>query len=173
VERFEPDAERLLYLLSLYTSDDEDRWIKSYALWVLVFHGIVSDVFETYDYAPTVVMWHGAFRVANISMEAERDILRLRNAGLVEKLRLATSKYRYITAYRVSRNGIKYLERVPESVKEPIDRVFRPGGRLVEVVIGKDYRPLLKMPDGRLVDLGFLVAEDVAYKSEAYYLRLE
>jgi len=94
-----PDCQKLLYLIGLYTSGggDLERWIKNYALWALVYHGIIEGVFEDYDYTPVIVMWYGALRVANISMEAEADIFRLRKEGLINKLRLATSKYRYIT----------------------------------------------------------------------------
>lgn len=169
MRRLGEDAEKLLYLISLYTGGEVIRWIKNYALWVLVYYGIINDVFKGYDYAPTVVMWHGAFRVANISMEAEKDLLRLRNEGLIEKLRLATSKYRYITAYRVSKDGLEYLKEVPTEVKRSVDSVFKPGGVLVTVVL-EDYKPLLRMPDGKTIDVGFLEAEDVPYESDAYYL---
>ena len=169
MRRLREDAEKLLYIISLYTGGEVIKWIKNYALWVLVYYGIINNVFKSYDYAPTVVMWHGAFRVANISMEAEKDLLRLRNEGLIEKLRLATSKYRYITAYRVSKGGLEYLKGVPAEIRKSVDAVFRPGGSLVAVVLD-DYRPLLRMPDGRTIDIGFLEAEDVPYESDTYYL---
>ncbi len=99
------DAEKLLYLISLYTKNEGEleKWIKNYAFWALIYHGIVEKVFEKYDYTPVIVMWYGVLRIANISMEAEADIFRLRKEGLINKLRLATSKYRYITAYKITK----------------------------------------------------------------------
>ncbi len=167
------DAEKLLYLISLYTGGEGEleKWIKNYALWALIYHGIVEKVFEKYDYTPVTVMWYGVLRIANISMEAEADIFKLRKEGLINKLRLATSKYRYITAYKVTEKGEKYLEKVEPRVKKDVDRVFNPPGVGVpDITIDVKGNPILIYKDGRRILIKVLYPEDVAYSSSPSFL---
>ncbi len=170
VKELGEDAAKLLYLLYLYTGGSRSRWIKDYALWVLIYYGITKGVFEGYDYAPRVIMWHGAFRTANISEEAGRDLLRLRNMGLVKKLRLATSKYRYITAYRVSEKGEALVQGLSEKVKRPVEEVFKPSGRLIEIVLDREFKPLVKIYGQAPINVGFLDTEEVPYDSDPVFL---
>ncbi len=167
------DCQKLLYLIGLYTRSEGEleKWIKNYALWALVYQGIVEKVFKDYDYTPVTVMWYGVLRIANISMEAEADIFRLRKEGFINKLRLATSKYRYITAYKITRKGEEYLENIKPELKEDVDKVFNPPGvGIPDITIDSRGNPILIYKDGRKVLIKILYPEDVAYSSAPSFL---
>lgn len=170
-EKMGGDALRLLKLISIYTGVEERRelWIKDYALHVLIFHGIINKVFETYDYAPYIMLWHGRMRAVNISQEALADINEMRKLGLVKKLRLATSKYRFVTAYIVSERGLRVLEHTPREVVKPVVELFTENGQPAEVVLKENGQPYLRYPSGREVEVPILKIKDVEYSSEPIY----
>ncbi|RLE63088.1 MAG: hypothetical protein DRJ38_08390 [Thermoprotei archaeon] len=167
------DSEKLLYLISLYTRSEREmeKWIKNYALWALIYHGIVEKVFEDYDYTPVTVIWYGTLRIANISMEAEADIFKLRREGLINKLRLATSKYRYITAYKITEKGEKYLQNIKPEVKAEVDRVFNPPSvGIPDITIDAKGNPILIYKNGKKILVKILYPEDMAYSSAPSFL---
>ncbi len=162
-----PDGKRLLKLIGLYTGSmgNVERWIKNYALWVLVYYGIVKGVFEKYDYTPIITLWYGYLRVVNVSMEAEADLMKLRSLGLVNKLRLATSKYRFITAYMITEKGRRFLEEQPREELEIVDKVFAENGKPAEIIFRENGVPELVFPSGRREEVSILEAEDVTYEA--------
>jgi len=167
------DCKKLLYLVSLYTGDEngKEKWIKNYALWSLIYHGIVEKVFENYDYTPVLVIWYGKLRVANISMEAKAHLFKLRNLNLINKLRLATSKYRYITAYKITRKGREFVENIEKELRDSVDQVFNPPGVGVpDIVIDSKGNPVLVYSNGEKVEIKILYPEDVAYVSRPIFL---
>ena len=167
------DCKRLLYLIGLYTGEEmgKEKWIKSYALWSLIYHGIVEKVFEDYDYTPVIVMWYGKLRVVNVSMEAEADLFKLRNLNLINKLRLATSRYRYITAYKITRKGREFIENMEDEIKNSVNRIFNPPDvGIPDISIDPKGNPFLIYSDGRKVMIKILYPEDVAYVSKPIFL---
>ena len=131
------DVLRLLYLLSLFImrtrtvggKDIEMRyslWLKEHALKALIYYGVTRGLFETYDYAPALSIWGSLTRFINTSNEAERDLAKLINNRLLQRLRLATPTYRYIFAYRLIDDEVeKLLTEMPEDIKRDVEEVFK------------------------------------------------
>ncbi len=171
VSNLSNDSLRLLKLISLYTGlvNGREKWIKSYALCVLIIYGIEKGVFETYDYAPVITLWHGYMRAVNMSMEAEADLNHLRKMGLIKKLRLATSKYRFVTAYMVSDKGEKLLKEIPETVVKKVTVTFTEDGEPADILIDESGETYLEFPSGRKIKVPILEIEDVPYRSSPIF----
>ena len=105
---------KLLYLLGKYARcaeniGDNEGWIREVHLSVLVYEGIVAEVLD-YDYAPQSVLV-GTKRVwMNVSQEGRDDIDDLREAGMINGLKLATEDLTAVTAYQVSKEGMDVLK---------------------------------------------------------------
>jgi hypothetical protein len=125
-EELTPDQSRLLVLLSRITSPargkgERERWIKKLPLMALIHRGITLKVFGTYDFAPMLVEYMGTTRYASISKEGEDDVADLREAGLVERLKLATSHYVYVSAYRITEKGARRAQEQPDAHRRAVD----------------------------------------------------
>ena len=101
------DQKRLLILISKFSRpsesrEEEETWIKKIPLMALIYFGIEHEILTEYDFAPTLVEYMGTVRFANISKEGEDDIADLRVAGLLKRLKLATSHHVYVSAYRIT-----------------------------------------------------------------------
>ncbi len=157
---------RLLYLLYLYTGrgNERDRWLKEPALLALIAKGSKSGAFPRYELHPTVVLWFNTWRVVKVSREAEVDLRKLREEGLVEKLRLSTPGYSFVTAFRISKRGYERLSSITDSDKrEVLERLCR--GAPPEVVfVGDERRPLLRYRDGQEEEVDIFTQEHVSYK---------
>ena len=104
------DSKRLLILIDrfsepAYTREEREIWIKKIPLAALINRGVQKGTFKDYDTAPTLVDYKGTTRFANISKEGEDDVADLREMGLVERLKLATSHHIYVSAYRITPAG--------------------------------------------------------------------
>lgn len=84
---------KLLYLISRYTSSDptitnsKAKWIRKIPLLVLIYEGIIQDVF-TYDYAPFSEVVGTRRLYLNISQEGRDDIDDLREMDLINALKV-------------------------------------------------------------------------------------
>lgn len=167
------DQNRLLYLISLYSKpsekDEENvTWVRETALRALMYEGIVKKVFS-WDYAPASIMTAEGRQFVNISQEGEDDINDLRELGLIDALKLSTSRHYYITAYCVSKKGLEELAKLPKDDKAAIDE-------LVTCECGGSIRAEEK--DGKVLiicekckksaESGMMDVEDVSYSSKAY-----
>jgi hypothetical protein len=91
------DHMRLLYLVSLYTKpaeNDEEKelWIRSHALLVLIYEGIVTGVLD-YDYS-SMAMTVGTSRVwMNVSQEGKDDLDDLRGMKLLNTIKLSSKDH--------------------------------------------------------------------------------
>lgn len=109
------DHMRLLYLVSLYTKpaeNDEEKevWIRSHALLVLIYEGIVTGVLD-YDYS-SMAMTVGTSRVwMNVSQEGKDDLDDLRGMQLLNTIKLSTSDHGLVVGYQISFKGQKILKR--------------------------------------------------------------
>ena len=129
-EKLTQDQKRLLILISNFTKpsqkrDEEETWIKKISLQALVNLGIKKKVFEDYDFAPQLVDYNGSVRYANISKEGEDDVADLREAGYVERLKLATSHHVYVSAYRITLDGMKIAASLDKNHHNLVDKITR------------------------------------------------
>lgn len=104
------DSKRLLILIDhfsepAHTREEREIWIKKIPLAALINRGVRKGTFKDYDTAPTLVDYKGTTRFANISKEGEDDVVDMREMGLVERLKLATSHHIYVSAYRITPAG--------------------------------------------------------------------
>ena len=120
-ERLEDEHLRLLYLISRYTS--ETRWIREWPLLVLIFEGIQAGVFS-YDYAPDSVTIMGRILFMNISQEGRDDMDDLREAGLLQSLKLTTYAGSTVTALKLSDEGWEWLRQVKEADRSVVDEFY-------------------------------------------------
>jgi hypothetical protein len=120
------DQQALLYLLYIYT-DDSSRylWIKELHLNALIYYLIKNNVFVEYDYAPTLVTFHGVKMYGKVSQEALWDLERFRRIGMVQKLKFSNKFYDDVGAYRLH-NGISKIEAVVSlDVRKEVEDALR------------------------------------------------
>ena len=142
----EKDAQRLVYLIYLYTRKTRDNnltWLKDQALKALIYIGTVEQLFRTFDYAPLFCTWSDQTRFVNVSMEAEAVLEQLVKAKIIERLRLSTEHHRYIFAYRVTDES--FVAKIPTEIKEEVERVYKCPihGTLYEVCFTEYVEPQL------------------------------
>lgn len=176
------DQAKLLYLLSLYTkpaasSKEKELWIKDIALKGLIYHLITKQVFTSYEYAPALTQFYGRYVYMNISREGEDDIQDLRELGLIERLKLTTTSYVYIAAYRVTKRGKEVVKTVSSQDKEAVDKaLFCPScSLLLSVEITEKGPKLICSKDkggcGFTQLIGLLEIEDVPYVAKGYFIK--
>ena len=129
-EKLTHDQKRLLILISNFTKpakkrDDEETWLKKIPLQALVNRGIQLKIFKDYDFAPQLVEYMGSVRYANVSKEGEDDVADLREEGLVERLKLATSHHVYVSAYKITSEGMKVAASLDKNHHNAIDKLIR------------------------------------------------
>mmetsp|Transcript_45192 Transcript_45192/g.54796 ORF Transcript_45192/g.54796 Transcript_45192/m.54796 type:complete len:856 (+) Transcript_45192:187-2754(+) len=129
---------RLLYLINLHTKKasnrhESDRWIRKQALSVLVYEGIVANVFD-YDYAPQSALVENRRVWVNVSQEGQNDIEFLREEELVAALQISSRSYKPVICYQVTEKGRELLRHVPRREKEAVH----------EFAYSKGSRELLK-----------------------------
>lgn len=124
------DQKRLLIIISKFSKPaksrhDEETWLKKIPLMSLINRGIKMNIFKTYDFAPMLVEYMGMTRYANISKEGEDDVADLRELELVERLKLATSHHVYVSAYRITNKGVKYIKSLDNQYHKSVDRLLK------------------------------------------------
>ena len=124
------DQQRLLILISRFSKpskkrDEAETWIKKIPLLALVSQGIYNKIFENYDFTPQLVDYMGLARYASISKEGEDDIADLRRLGYVERLKLATSHHVYVSAYRITYEGLKVVQSFDENDHKAVDELVK------------------------------------------------
>ena len=128
-EELTNDQKRLLLVISRFSEpaqsqDDTETWIKRIPLMSLVNRGIRMGVFTEYDFAPMLVEYMGQMRYANISRGGMDDIIDLRERGLVDRLKLATSHHVYISAYKITPFGVACLQGLAEEHHEAVGELL-------------------------------------------------
>ena len=119
---------KLLYMIHHYsfvgTENDGECWIRRVPVLVLLYEGIISQVFD-YDYAPSLEVF-GANRVyLNITQEGKNDIDALREKGLIEALTLASSEYDQCLAYTTRRAmSDPILAKMTRAWKDEVDHLL-------------------------------------------------
>ena len=170
------EQECLLYLISLYSKpalnmSEEEVWIKDLALKALIYQGTIKQIFD-YDYAPSVVMFDGIKRLVNISQEGEDDINDLRELNLISRLKLSTSKYNIIDAYRITKLGLDVLKNVKKENRKAVDKLVKCSkcGKQGEVLVEETSVKFQCKNCGETKNISLLGIEDVPYVCKGYIL---
>jgi hypothetical protein len=160
-ETWPVDHVMLLYMLSRYAirarnSSEKEAWIRQTPLLVLIYEGIAAGVLN-FDYAPAATVIAQEQRPKRIWMNITQDgksaIDDLREANLINGLKLSTKDYHSITAFQVSDRGLTLLEQVGKDVKARVDGfIFAPKPYRRELLKIR-YIPIKDPSD---VDLTFL-----------------
>ena len=162
---------RLLYLIDLHTSrtNDGSRWIRRQALSVLIYDGIVNNVFD-YDYSPQSALVENNRRVwINVSQEGQSDIELLRDEDLVSALLLSSKSYKPVVLYQVSDKGQELLRTLARSEKEIVNAfAHKPESRELLRISWDGDSFWLESASGYKRRSSVTEVEDVSYVSSAY-----
>ena len=173
------EQKELLYLISRLTDHHNcpDTWVKETPLQALMFHAIRKGLFNDYDYAPISSSFLGQGRkFVNISKEGEDDLGDLRELGLLETIRLSSTKYDYITGYRPTTESAKQLSELTNEIKSSIDTLFdcpecnEPAFNLVIDVGSSSFFMKCKSCSYN-EDIPLVEPEDVSYSTKAYFFK--
>ncbi len=142
------NQKRILYLISLYTQNDENCWIREETLLGLIYYFVKNNTFdEPYDYAPSPYIWNGEIKYINISHEALFDLdLLLENELCYEILLSAKNLNYFIRGYRIG--NIK-LDESYEKYKKDFSVLFD-GNKPKEITLHKNG---IKIGNDILVDI--------------------
>lgn len=168
------DQMKLLYVVDEYTREgEEDRpvWVKELPIMAIIYQGIITGVFVDYDYAPwSVPMLDGTRQWLNVSREGKDDIEDLLNLRMISILRVSTSQYGYITAYRLTELGEKAVKGIPQNLCDEVHELIycKECDELVSVAIidRQFYFQCEKCNETRLVGLDNI--EDIPYATKPY-----
>ncbi|GMH61500.1 hypothetical protein TrVE_jg7076 [Triparma verrucosa] len=158
---------RLLYLCDLH-SDGGKKWMRKPALIVLIYEGIVANVFD-FDYAPQSDLIENRRVWLNISQEGKSDIEFLREEELLAGLQKPTRSYKPVTCYQITKKGMGVVKKISRKDKEIVHEVtyMRGSRELLEAEWdGNDY--WLQSKSGYRRKSTITDTEDVSYVSSAY-----
>ncbi len=166
---------RLLYLLDLHTKratskDDTDLWIRKQALSVIIYEGIIADIFD-YDYAPISSVIENRRVWCNISQEGQSDIEYLREEELISALMLSSTSYKQGVCYQISDKGKELVNFISRREKEVVDEFAHKEGTrelLKPVWDGSESSYWMESPSGFRQKSTVTETEDVSYVSSAY-----
>ncbi|KAF1317434.1 hypothetical protein FI667_g14840, partial [Globisporangium splendens] len=134
-ERWPKDHVMLLYMLSRYavcakSASEQETWIRQIPLLVLMYEGIAAGALN-FDYAPAAIVIAQEGSPKRIWMNTTQDgksaIDDLREANLINGLKLSTKEYHSVTAFQVSMRGLQLLSQVSKELKTEVDAfIFAP-----------------------------------------------
>ncbi|KAG7376058.1 Lysine-specific demethylase 4B, partial [Phytophthora pseudosyringae] len=154
-ETWPTDHVMLLYMLSRYavcarTKEEKESWIRQIPLLVLMYEGIAAGALN-FDYAPAAMVIAQEGRPKRIWMNTTQDgksaIDDLREANLINGLKLSTKDYHSVTAFQVSLRGLQLLSQVSKEPKANVDAfIFAPKPYRRELLKIR-YIPIRDPPD--------------------------
>ena len=173
------DSKRLLILIDRFsepahTRKEREIWIKKIPLAALINRGVRMGTFKDYDTAPKQVDYKGTTRFANISMEGEDDVVDLREMGLVERLKLATSHHTYVSAYRITPAGkdtVKDFEKEHHAAIDKLLHCKKCGGE-VDIEARDDAPYLICKACGAEEKVAIFDIDEVAYVSRPNFTEI-
>ncbi|KAG2787785.1 hypothetical protein PC129_g21890 [Phytophthora cactorum] len=158
-ETWPTDHVMLLYMLSRYavcarTKEDKESWIRQIPLLVLMYEGIAAGALN-FDYAPAAMVIAQEGRPKRIWMNTTQDgksaIDDLREANLINGLKLSTKDYHSVTAFQVSLRGLQLLSQASKELKANVDAfIFAPKPYRRELLKIR-YIPIRDPPDANTV----------------------
>ncbi len=168
------DQMRLLLVINEYTkAGDQDNpvWVKELPVLAIIYAGIIKGVFRDYDYAPwSVSMLDGTRHWLNVSREGKDDVEDLLNLRLLAIIRISTSQYGYVTAYRPTQLGQEVIETIPDNIrKEVFDLIHCPHCKtLFQVDMSKKEFSFVCSHCGNKESIDIDDIEDVPYATRPY-----
>jgi hypothetical protein len=172
-EEFTDDMMRLLLVIDAYTREgheDNPIWVKELPLMTIIYQGIVKGIFRDYDYAPwSVPMLDGTREWLNVSREGKDDLEDLLNLRMISILRVSTSQYGFVTAYRLTELGQEKISTATDSIKQEAKGLIHHScGELYTVVMsGSDISLRCDSCDfSEPIPIGDI--EDIPYTTKAY-----
>ena len=142
IEQWSPDHAKILYMMSLYaraaaSAEENEGWIRSIPLLVLLYEGIVAGAID-FDYAPcsTLITQDGKSKrvFLNITQEGKAAVDDLREKEHINGLKLSTEDFQPVTAYQVSHKGLDFIKQIPKEMKKEIDDyIHSPAGNLLQI----------------------------------------
>ena len=172
-EEFTDDMMRLLLVIDAHTREgheDNPIWVKELPLMAIIYQGIVKGVFRDYDYAPwSVPMLDGTREWLNVSREGKDDLEDLLNLRMISILRVSTSQYGFVTAYRLTALGQKQINDATETIRQEVNGLIQHTcGELYNVVMsGHDISFRCNQCDfNEVIPIGEI--EDIPYSTKAY-----
>lgn len=161
-ETWPVDHVMLLYMLSRYavcarSAKHQETWIRQTPLLVLIYEGIAAGALN-FDYAPAATVIAQDKRPKRIWMNITQDgksaIDDLREANLINGLKLSTKDYHSVTAFQVSTRGLQLLEQVNKDVKVRVDAfIFAPKPYRRELLTIR-YIPIKDPPEAEFDGMG-------------------
>ena len=104
-------------------------YIRQVPFLVMIYEGITHQVLD-YDFSPRLEKFGTNYIYLNISREATSDIDLLRQAGLIDMLMVTTTDSTESRAYRLSKKGANYINKVrsefetePKKTSIPLDQI--------------------------------------------------
>ena len=181
VEEWSEEHCKVLYLVSLYagaarTPEQREGWVRETPLLVLIFEGITAGALD-FDYAPaSVLLSHDGLskrRWLNVSQEGKAAVDDMREAGLVNGLKLSTEDFQPVTALQVSKKGLALLLAIPPALKATVDSFTFPpvASGLPRERLSVELRDstfVLFTPGGFFKESAVTETEDVSYVSSPY-----
>ncbi|TMW67009.1 hypothetical protein Poli38472_012125 [Pythium oligandrum] len=128
-ETWPMDHVKLLYMLSRYavcarSRDEKETWIRQIPLLVLMYEGIAAGALN-FDYAPAAMVIAQEGKPKRIWINATQDgksaIDDLREASLINGLKVSTKDYHSVTAFQVSLRGLCLLQQISKDLKASVD----------------------------------------------------
>lgn len=114
------DHAKTLFLVSKFakaaaSAEDAESWIRQIPLLVMLYEGVTAQVLD-FDYAPASVLisQNGVSRRVwlNVTQEGKAAVDDLREAGLINGLKLSTEDFQPVTAYQVSLKGLQFIKQM-------------------------------------------------------------
>jgi hypothetical protein len=199
IEEYSEDHAKLLYLVSLYarcalTPDDREGWMRMIPMMVLMYEGITKGSLD-FDYAPSscLISHDGVSKRKwmNVTQEGRSAVDDLREAHLMQGLKLTTEDFQPVTAYQVTTKGLSLIEQMSRELKAEVDSfAYPPQVWIVQnnarrkaagTMTGSKTKPLSVVFDGEVFSLhgvgeaegyshtsSVMDTEDVSYVSSPY-----
>jgi len=172
-DEFTDDMMRLLLVIDAYTREgheDNPIWVKELPLMAIIYQGIVKRLFRDYDYSPwSVPMLDGTREWLNISREGKDDLEDLLNLRMLSILRVSTSQYGFVTAYRLTESGQKKINDATESIKqETMALIHHTCGDLYSIVMNGSEISFRCDPCNFDEEILIGEIEDIPYTTKAY-----
>jgi len=180
-----PEMLKLLYMIYLYTSDSASStprkacaWMRQLPLLVLIYEGVVREVFD-YDYAPQAENVYGGVRMyLNISEDGRDDLDDLRELKMLKALKVTSEQYDHSTLLKITSKGVEFIKRMQSNnlltaaMRKMVESLIFEAGMLIEVRFDKVAKSFsLTVPQ-----LGFSIPstitdiEEVPYVSSPYIM---
>lgn len=172
-DEFTEDMMRLLAIIDAYTKNGDESsptWVKELPLMAIIYQGIVEGIFRDYDYAPwSVPMLDGTREWLNVSREGKDDLEDLLNLRYISILRVSTSQYGFVTAYRLTDLGNEIVSGLPSHILEEVNGlIYHDCKKIMDVLVrGREiYFSCASCNYERPIPIGDI--EDIPYATRPY-----